>query len=249
MDPEVTEQLSVEIAKSLFDGYTRSWSEPRHAKILQGTPTEPDISAIISALIDDAGRAATDFLCAAGGHRPDRDGYDYYLVRDTDPSLKKHLRRLRVTDGRSTSIRPDIFICRHRKESESSEIVVATELKGGAWVNYIDCPTGAHPEYSNQLVCYPYGCWLKNPADHPDLAYVWLAPKRKLTDVAIEARALSSDPARLARLDATMPAYQRQVDALATQWHRAAVEDLVEALRPSAPSISRLIGEWAVRLA
>lgn len=79
--------------------------------------------------------------------------------------------------------------------------------------------------------------------------YVWLAPERKLTDVAIEARALSNDPARLARLNATWPAYQRQVEALATMWHRAALEGLVEKLQPSAPGLARVVGDWANRLA
>lgn len=148
MDPEITEHLTTEIAESLFDGYTRAWSESRHAKIRRGAPSEPDISAIIAALINEPGRAATDFLCEAGGHRPDRDAYDYYLTRDADDFVRKHLRRRNTTDSRSTRIRPDIFVCRCPTGTESSEIVVAIELKGSAWVNYIDCPTGDHPEYS-----------------------------------------------------------------------------------------------------
>ncbi|MDN5606407.1 MAG: hypothetical protein L0G59_13480 [Kocuria sp.] len=118
------------------------------------------------------------------------------------------------------------------------------ELKRDAWVNYINCPTGAHPDYSNQLVCYAHGCWLENPADHPELTYVWLAPKEKLSDVAIEARALSPDRDRLDRLNASEPAYERQVEALATRWHRATLEGLVEALRTEAPKIADIIGAW-----
>ena len=249
MDSEITEHLTTEIAESLFDGYTRTWSESRYAKINSGAPNEPDISAIIAALINEPGRAATDYLCEAGGHRPDRHAYDYYLTNDADDFVRKHLRRRNTTDDRNTRIRPDIFVSRCPAGTESSELVVAIELKGSAWVNYIHCPTGAHPEYSNQLVCYPQGCWLEDPLAHPHLSYVWLAPERKLTDVAIEARALSNDPARLARLNATWPAYQRQVEALATMWHRAALEGLVEKLQPSAPGLARVVGDWANRLA
>lgn len=49
----MTVGLTDEIAKHLFDGYTRRWSTTRTLKILDGRPTEPDISALIAAYIDE----------------------------------------------------------------------------------------------------------------------------------------------------------------------------------------------------
>ena len=77
-----------------------------------------------------------------------------------------------------SAIRPDIFVCRRRKAWEDDELVVAVELKHHAVVNYINCPTGLHADYSNShFVCYPAGCWLKDPSISSDVGYVWLAPQ------------------------------------------------------------------------
>lgn len=236
--------ITDEIANHLFDGYTRRWSTTRTEKILSSRPTEPDVSALIAAYINEAGIQATNFLATAGGHTPDREHYDYYLSEAWDPLVKEHVRKTRADGSGRTSIHPDLFVCRESKHTDRTEIVVAIELKRDAAVNYIDCPTGAHPEYSNQLVCYADGCWLTNPEDHPVLTYVWLAPEAKLSDVAIETRALNSDPERLEKLNATPAAYERQVDVLATKWHRATLEALIEALRPESPKLSEVISEW-----
>lgn len=236
--------ITEEIAEHLFDGYTRRWSASRVERILSRRPIEPDISALITAYVDEAGIRATNFLAAAGGHSPDREHYDYYLVDAREPLVKGHLRKKRTDGSGRTAIHPDIFVCREPKETDRSEIVLAIELKRDAAVNYINCPTGAHADYSNQLVCYADGCWLAEPGNHPELTYVWLAPRTKLTDAAIEAKGLSSDPDRLARMHATLAAYERQLVALATKWHRTALEGLVEELRTETPNLAGIISSW-----
>lgn len=241
------DDVNDEFETLLFDGYTGRWSESRHARFLARSPREPDISALIAALLDGAGRAATDFLAQAGGHIPDRERFDYYIVSDVDPLLKQFLRNTSVDGVRISAIRPDIFVCRACKRTGDDELVIAVELKHHAEVNYINCPTGLHADYSNQLVCYPAGCWLKDPSISSKVSYVWLAPQAELPDEAICRKALNGDPARYERWNATLAAYERQMAALRSSWHRAPIEGLVEALGPSASSIADVIDEWVKR--
>ncbi|MGP5078237.1 hypothetical protein [Brachybacterium alimentarium] len=236
-----------ELEALLFDGYTGRWSESRYARLLARCPLESDISALIAALVGGAGRAATDFLAHAGGHVPDRERFDYWIVSDVDPVMKQFRRTTSADGARSSAIRPDIFVCRRRKAWEDDELVVAVELKHHAVVNYINCPTGLHADYSNQLVCYPAGCWLKDPSISSDVGYVWLAPQAELSDDAICRKALNGDPARYERWNATPVAYERQMSALKSSWGRASIEGLVEALRPLAPMIADVIGKWVER--
>lgn len=231
----------------LFDGYTGRWSESRRTRLLSRSPNEPDISALIAALLDGTGRAATDFLSLAAQHVPDRENYDYYIVSDVDPQLKQFVRRTDADGAPRAAIRPDIFVCRASRQTQEDELVVAVELKHHAVVNYINCPAGLHTDYSNQLVCYPAGCWLKDPSLSSDIGYVWLAPESELSDEAICRKALNGDPARYERWNATPEAYERQMEALRSSWHRAPIEGLVEALGSSAPTIAEIVREWVER--
>lgn len=236
--------LQNDFRTSCFSGYTARFSASRKQRIFDLLPWEPDISAVIAALIDEAGVAATDFLCSVAGHMPDRLRYDYYIA-DASELPRAALRRRRVDDSGQCGIRPDIFVLRIHKTTGMEQIVVAAELKLDAWVNYIDCPAGIHSDYSNQLVCYPEGCWLN--LDHPaafDVHYVWLAPREHLTDAYIESKALRDHPVRLGQLSATRAAYLRQAHAWSHAWEKAALEDLVTSIAPHAPGIAELIRHW-----
>lgn len=235
--------LPNDINTSCFDGYTKKFSASRHQRILDLRPWEPDISAVIAALIHDAGVAATSFLCLAAGHTPDRSRYDYLIVDASD--LPRAALRRRRTDGGRCQIRPDIFVTRTEKGTGIEQIVVAVELKLNAWTNYVDCPAGLHVDYSNQLVCYPEGCWQN--LDHPaaaDVRYVWLAPRAHMAKAYIESKALRDDPETLERLYATPPAYLRQEVAWSTAWRKATLEDLAASIAPHAPGVAELIRHW-----
>lgn len=241
----INDATNAEFARTLFDEYTQRWSASRRARFDAMNPHEPDISALIAALLLDAGRAATDYLLTAGGDEPDRGMFDYYLISDSDWMLQPFLREERADGTAMSRITPDIFICRVSKETDRTEIVTAVELKLDAAVNYINCPAGRHEGYSNQLVCYPQGCWLKDAEACSGIGYVWLAPRDRLSDEAICKRALTGDPVRHEKLYATQEAYERQMDALERCWARAPLEGLIDAIRPSAPQVAKVIGQWA----
>lgn len=236
--------LQNDINTSCFCGYTKRFSEGRLQRIRELHPWEPDISAIIAALIHDAEVAATDFLCLVAGHAPDRARYEYYIV-DASELPRAALRRRRTDGSGQCRLRPDVFVLRIEKGTNIEQIVVAVELKLNAWVNYVRCPTGLHADYSNQLVCYPSGCWLN--LDHPaaaDVRYVWLAPRAHMTRAYIESKALRDDPELLERFSATRPAYLRQDVAWTTAWEKAALEDLVASIAPHTFGIAELIRRW-----
>lgn len=236
--------LQNDVRTSCFDGYVGAFSASRKQRIFDDRPWEPDVSAIISALIDCAETAATDFLCHAAGHKPDRVRYAYHIVNASELP-REALRRHRADGSGPCLVRPDFFVLRIEEQTGFKQIVVAVELKNHAWVNYVRCPAGIHRDYSNQLVCYPEGCWLN--LDHPsatDVRYVWLAPRAHLTDAYIESKALRDDPEHLARLSGTLSAYFRQGTSWSTAWEKAALEDLIESIAPHVPGIGGLLRRW-----
>ena len=85
------------------------------------------------------------------------------------------------------------------------------------------------------------------PSASPGVGYAWLAPRSELSDEAICRKALNGDPARYERWSATTEAYERQMEALQSSWHRASIEGLVEELGSSALTITDILRTWTER--
>lgn len=234
------DQIDFSNADLFFQGYLRGWSEDRFYRLRSGRPQEHDITAMMCALQGPAGDAAIEFLLTRAGipmadhsigRYEFRSGGDLDGVRD-DPETGKPRAR----------IIPDVFVSFVPNDGPS-RLVVAVEVKKDADVNYIDCPAGVHTSYSNQVICYPHGCWLPPHAATVDIRYVWLARARDITPDLFPRHALTGDPDIDARWQATPEAARWQAES-APLWRCGALEDFALAVEPHAPLMSRAVLDW-----
>lgn len=221
---------------------SRTFSDSRIARIAKdGHLLEPDVSALICASIGTANQTIIKHLAAAANLTLNPD-INYSLIQGHEVRYSRYS----SAEGARTRICPDLVIASDdpAKSTEALTVEVAIELKGKAAVNYITCPKGKHPEYSNQPVCYGEGCWLNTELPTANnVRYVWLAPQADNGIDGYLKNALTDDPDLQHRLGANPDAYQRQVRAMTTIWKRAHIEDLIKALAPF-PELSEPIERW-----
>lgn len=238
-------------SRVFFPGDVSRWSPARLARLLTGRSIEPDISALLGALVGRPGECVIDFMMAAAGLGARDEGYDYHLL---DGYWIVENRRVDAHTARLTRREPDFLVTRIPYGGDRHELVVAVEVKGRGAVNYIRCPADIpeHRGYSNQLICYAASCWLADDAVGRDtLRYVWLGPGADMAPGVFPRRALTGD----VRHDAIWAL--NDVDAIAgwcaqeasiPLWHLASLEDLAVELSAVDASVGAILLDWIERL-
>lgn len=230
-------EIDLSDSDMFFQGYLAGWRDGRRRRIATGATNEPDITAVICALQGPAGDAAIDFLLTCAGipaeaREPGR--HEFRHGGDLD-----HLRNSPDTGRPLTEVQPDVFIS-HVPIDGPTRLVVAVEVKKDAPVNYVACPAGIHESYSNQVICYPNGCWLPPSPQVKDIRYVWLARERDITSDRFPRHALND---RDMRQEWLVEAGAWQAES-AHLWHRASLEAFSATIAPHAPAVARLVLRW-----
>lgn len=217
-----------------FEGYVQRWSDSCWSRWENDKMLEGDISAAMCAFFGDLEEKTIDFFCQKMGVKKQiRHFYRLRALSNAEPFISD-LIGAEVTSGKSTQRRPDIALTRVTNEDSENELVGAIELKGNAQINYVNCPTGEHPNYSNQVICYANGCWL-NPekVDNDSVKYLWLAPEHKLTVEKLRQVGIPADSALWLRNDGvygSLEAFYWQENAWQYRWRKAAIEDLCDVI-------------------
>lgn len=234
--------LMKEINEHLWDGMTDSWSDRRWSRITGNRMLEHDASALICSLKGLSQKHAIEFMCKYVGHDMSLS-HKYFISTANNESVHHLLRKRRFDDSGWCSIQPDILICRIDNFGVV-EIVVSIELKKSAQVNYVRCPSGRHPIYSNQIICYADNCWLLDDVDTSNISYVWLCKGSSISIESIEKNALSGIIEKDEKIGGTSQAYEFQSYFLNNVWKRCAFEDFIASFRGNTPLLTDKLNIW-----
>lgn len=233
--------IDVNDATLFFPGYVQNWSHSMREKLRTGRPLESEVTKMLCALEGPTADAVIDFILAACQIERE-DGWIYQL------RAANNLDGIRDDNGVLFSrCVPDVFVVRCAK-GVADELIVAVEAKRDAPVNYVSCPTGDHPDYSNQVICYVNGCWLPPSSSGRSAEYLWLARDRDIKDGSFPKHGLNGNAERDGALgwrgaDEGRIWYASQTNA-AELWNRASWEELIRVISPHAPGVSNVVSAF-----
>lgn len=224
-----------------FQGYVEEWSESRWGRIQEGRVQESDITALLLATNESLEDRIIEFFIYEAGLLLE-SGCSYRLRSSQDPLIKKFRRRDEA--GNLVKNVPDIFVTKESASGDEVTLVVAVELKKNAQVNYINCPTGKHLRYSNQIVCYAEGCCFSD--ELKDIVrYIWLSPKRKKrSHRGVNGESKMMDWGFDEQFSHEFFEFQQNV--FSSLWRHANLENLCEELDESIEGVilSKIIKDW-----
>lgn len=226
----------------LYADYTARWSGGRW-EILRalaegrnpGGQAEAAVSATLCAVDGPVGRALANIILEKAGQPASSDAE---MIEPREYAGRR--------DGRS----PDVGV----RDAAANQLLLVGECKRDAHINgglgY--CPRDPG-EYSNQVICYPHGCWAL-PGVLAGTGFLWLHPydtlpwgdglHEGLLDNPDWVEYAGRNPGRLRQwIDAQCAAIGR--------WHTAAWEDVVTQIRalrePAADVIAVVLDTWLGR--
>ncbi|GAA1739225.1 hypothetical protein HF984_04980 [Rothia terrae] len=237
-----------------FEGYVKGWSVSCWSRWENETMLEGDISAAMCAFFGDLEEVTINFFCQKMGVKKSaRYAYRLREISSAEPFVSGLLGS-EVTSGKSTQRRPDIALTRTNLDSEQDELIGAVELKGNAQINYVNCPTGEHPHYSNQVICYTNGCWLDpEKVDNDAVKYLWLAPEQKLSTEKMRSVGIRADADHWTHnngVSGSLEAFYWQENAWQYKWRKAAVQelcDVIAAVHSGLGEFAEAVRKWCSR--